>query len=274
VDLELVGPAIVGSGISVWKKLNDNEYLALIYKNNYDFVISCTHSSCITKLRTKLKHSFFIDIEHDLFSNKPEHFKESTVFTTQKKHTDYCKYNSIPFVECMFPKFSATYKKIDLDIDKFNEAIIIGTIAFNQKIKEDSPVIKRGFSKIWYKKYINNWKILKGTTALPEEFTGPLGILNCADNFNFLFTIESSSFVEFILLGKIPILLGKKNKIYGSIFDKIDASHLQPLVKELEHDPKLFIQVNTDMLKHWADTNYFELPSAAEALLTFIKDSK
>lgn len=275
VRVESLGPAPKDKpNFNVWKNLQDNEYLEELYKENFSFVVSNTHSEYLSKLRNKLVNTIFIDMEHDLFSEVPTHFEESTIFTFQKKHTEYCKSEGISFIECIFPKFSAEYKKVDLGIDKFSEVFIVGTTAFNKKIKDGKVVFKRGFKKIWYKKYTEDWDILKGTEKLPYEFTGPLGILNCADNFNFLLTVESSSFVEFILLGKLPILLSKENKKYGSIFDKIDGKSLQPIIKELRNNPDMFKQVNKNMFNMWATKDYFKLPSAGEALLKFIKDNK
>lgn len=166
--------------------------------------------------------------------------------------------------------------------------MFIGTSAINPMIRSKAPLNKIGFSKVWYKKYLPDWKCPVNSTGLPDIFTGPLGIRHCADNFKFIITQNSSCFVEFLLMGGIPILLPnhmKTSSIFNEIlsdvfinksigtFKALTVENLQFKLKLLKEDKSLYNRTRQIMLDCWVDAEYFKLPSAAEAICSFIKNN-
>lgn len=290
VDLELLGPAPKDMPRkNVWTKLQDSEFIDELKNKNYNFVVSNTHSKYLSKLYKALKkQTIFIDIEHDLLSNEPEHFLKSTVFTVQDKHTDYCRENDIPFVRCQWPKLDLQVSPCDVEINPWTEAVLIGTTAFNEAIEKKKPFMKRGFHKIWYKKYASDWDQFKNTEELPSCFIGPVGIKHCADNFNFLLTQKSSCFVEFLLLGRTPIIIGDyevKEELNDFIsivslagedwtFRAMTGVNIQKKINRLREDYSLYKEIRQTLLNDWIHKDYYELPSFKEALYKFVKENK
>lgn len=293
VDIELIGPAPKDNpGFNVWKKYETKSFCDEVVSKKYDFIISNTHSTTksLKKFYMAVKNSVkaFIDMEHDLFSAFPERFEKSIVLTFQDKHSSFCKKKEIPHIRCRWPKLDAEVPKTSFKInDVWSEAVFIGTSALNRDIKEGYPLDKRGFNKIWYKKYKNDWDIPLNVENLPDEFIGPLGIKSCMSVFKFLLTINSSCFVEALLMGGLPILLPTnivsekklnevlsevklKNKALGSI-KAITVENLEKKIELLKNN-NFFESVRSCMLKNWVYEDYFNLPKAYEALYKIIME--
>jgi hypothetical protein len=288
VDLVPLGPAPKERPWeNVWLPLRKKSYIIDLNKKKYDYIISNTHSSFIKKAWSAVKpKNGFIDIEHDLFSAKPEHFDKTTVFTLQKLHTKFCNDASLPFVRCRPPKVDAPYKKEFVNIDPWREVVLVGSAIFNG----NNPARNLGFDKVWYKKYLNEWDIPEGTFELPESFAGPIGFNCCMDNFKFVVTSQSSCFVEALIMGGLPILLladVSTHESIGPILSKVNIkkkniidmpaiviNDIQNKISMLRESSDLFEEVRQTMLDFWMDSDYSVLPPAHEALLHFIREGK
>lgn len=285
IDVKMLGPAPQNKPwMDVWSEIKSKKYHTKINAERYDFIISNTHSSYLRALFNNVKPKYgYIDIEHDLFSGRPERFPESVIFTCHKKHTDWCKNNNRKFVECKWPKLNAEYIPTEFTLDPLSEIIFIGSYRYKNEIKQSY-----GFEKMWYKKYQIVDGTPKGVTPLPDEFTGPLGTINCAKVSKFILTGKSSCFVEALMLGVIPILLkgfiNKSEKIDEVlnkviITDQPDMSfiyavtvdNLQNKIQLLKSE-YLYKEVLEKMQNEWLPSNYFSLPSAGEAIYNYIKE--
>jgi hypothetical protein len=285
VDVELIGPAPPSSPwINVWTKINSENFIEECKKNKYDFIVSNTHSSYILSFASKVKPKYgYIDIEHDLFSYRPENFPNSFILTCTEKHSNWCETNERNFTRCRWPKLDAEYTKTTLSINRQTDAIFIGSYVFKKK----KNINKYGFKNLWYKKYQKDDQISPQYKVLPEEFTGPIGIRNFVIS-DFLITQHSSCFVEALMLGLLPIMLPIKTIKVKDIDDilsvvriankpgvgdikAITTENIETKIKLLSDDKILYNDVLAKMKAEWLSASYSSLPSAAEAMWDYIK---
>lgn len=288
VDVYLIGPGQLGK--NVWSELNSIRYANILRQKRYDFIISNTHSGALKPLFQRVKpRCGYIDIEHDIFSNIPVRFPKSFVFTFQDRHAVFCKKNKIPFIRCRWPKLDVPVENVSLGLDPWKEAVLIGTGSFNKIIEEGKSMHNLGFERLWYKKYLADWKAPFGTKALPDQFNGPIGLNYCLQNFKFVATRHSSAFVETLLMGGLPILLPdlitsekkitdvvsevtwdqKDSKI--SKFLTITTNNLQYKINTLRRFPYLFEITRKQLLDKWVKSDYYLLPPAYEAIYKHIR---
>ena len=287
VDVKTIGPAPISNPQTfVWSELESPSYQRVVNSINYDFIVSNTHSSFLKKFFKAVKPKCsYIDIEHDLFCASPERFPQSVVMACQNKVSNFCTKHNIPFIECQWPKLHVAYMPCELKIDPWYEAVLIGSAIFGKKINVDMC----GFNRLWYKKYTSEWQTPKGLNELPKEFTGPLGIKCCVNVFKFILTVESSCFIEALIMGGLPILLPnsiveehKYTDILSHVslrskpgvgkFKAITTNNIENKLSKLKNDPHLFKSIHKEMLAEWVRDDYFDLPPAHEAIYNFIKN--
>jgi len=292
VDIELISVPKTNPWADAWARFKTQPFRKKIKSENYDFVISNTHSSYIPGFFNSLfEKGRVLDLEHDIFGAVPEETKHSTVFTFQKKHTEFCVNKNRPFVECRWPLLDVSAPAFPaITADKLKDVVLIGSYFFNDKQPAGFPELTKAFGKIWYKRYRSFDKTISGCTRLPDAFCKPLGTRCCLDSFSFIATSKSSCFVEALLLGCIPILLPAGIKETEEVDDIISnvrivvsssfrtlavtTDNLSKKIELLRKDPTKFEEVRQILLSSWANDNYFTLPSAAEAVYKYVKDFK
>lgn len=292
VTVKTIGPVVYklsrnGKKVwtNVWNNIKNKKYINNVINNHYDFIVSNTHSSFLKNFYHKVKPKYgYVDVAHDLFNGIPEHFPNSMVPVFHEKHATWCKKNGRKFIKCRWFKLDADFKRADLSIDVWNEAILIGSYVFNQ---DESPINTYGFDKLWYKKYQKNDVVNKEYLLLPDEFTGPLGILNCSIS-KFIVTQKSSCFVESLIIGVLPILMPdfietsekfnnvldkvtiKKNPTIGKIYT-ITTNNIKEKIELLKNE-SIYAETLATMRNDWLCKDYFLLPRAHEALFNLMKD--
>jgi len=286
--LEIVPEALKASPWKdVWGKFKTKQFYDKTNKACYDYIISNTHSSYIPQFFENVKPKIgFIDIEHDLFSFVPEYgIKETTIFTFHDKHYEFCLHEEINAVRCKWPLLNVTTPKTTFSaIDKWEDAIFIGSYLFNKDKDYTLPV----FKTIWHKKYRDDDFTFKDMGVLPTEFCGPIGTKLCAEHCNFFITLNSSCFVEALLLGCLPIILPDyiiDEKIYSEVLSEVTikngpsfienilavtTTNLSEKLSILRFDQNLFKETIQSMLNNWVKDDYYTLPDASKALLDFI----
>ncbi len=292
VTVETLGPSVQKPSIKgkkrwtdVWEKIRNKKYITNAINNHYDFIVSNTHSSYLKGFYNKVKPKYgYIDVAHDLFNGEPERFPDSMLLACHEKHADWCKKNARIFTNCRWPKLDADFKKTNLSIDVWNEAILIGSYAFDQ---DESPINTHGFNKLWYKRYQKKDVVNKNYLVLPDEFTGPIGMLNCSIA-KFIVTQKSSCFVESLMIGVLPILMPdfietseKFNNVLNKVtiknnptIGKIHAITTNKIKKKIEllKNESVYAKTLSTMRNDWLCKDYFLLPRAHEALFTLMKE--
>lgn len=286
VVIEPIGPAPAKRPwIDVWSKIKGKAFIDECKKANYDFIVSNTHSSYIASFATQVTPKYgYIDIEHDLFSYRPENFKGSFILACHEKHSNWCEANDRRFARCRWPKLDAPYTKTDLTIDKFKDAIFVGSYVFK---KINKSINKFGFDNLWWKKYQHSDPVIPGYQTLPPEFDGPIGIRNFTIA-KFIITQQSSCFIEALMLGILPIILPAKinksikiddilnaitikNKPGVGTISAITTDNIQAKINLLK-DEALYQTTLEKMRADWLCDDYFSLPSAKEAMWNYIQE--
>lgn len=276
-------------------------YFHKLHKDKYDFILFAMHSTFyqLRKFQEAVKPRVgFIDIEHDLFaSDSPEHclnYGKSLIVTFQRRHYKRALKvfgNSRKVVNAKWVKLDIDYPAIDFNkVDKFNDAILIGTGIWNNITIDRNRDMFKPFNNLWYKKYDDNWSI-NNIRILPSNFTGPLGSKYCADVCKFFMTIGSSCYQDALLFESIPILMPANivkqvpvDDILSMVtlrkwrspgikpFIALTTDSLMDKVTRLRNDPELLREVHKRLFLEWFDEDYYNLPSAHEVIYDFIKE--
>jgi hypothetical protein len=243
-----------------------------------------------------------LSIEHDILGGAPDvsvHAKkECGVFSFQKHNTAWLKkHKKCSIIKSQWNKVEIDYDTVELEgsnIDK--DAIYIGT--HNPRVKkylrmdhEDSYF--KLFRKIWYKPYLTPKWLKKGTIQLPKEFWGTEGTYHCSKIAKIWFTYGSSSYMDALLYGCIPILLPspkmkiieKKNSYLHKVklfsdwqvkqvkFNALVCTKgIGKVIKKLQSNDEFFQEVLEKLKDEWWDDEHINLLPYSEALSEFVKN--
>jgi len=304
---------LIFNGISVYveeagdyqsEKFGNVEFQNKHKKEGYDWIISNTHSRYpkVRAFERNVKPKVgFIDLEHDIFYDIPENsirHGKNYFLAFQNKHYKYGNHIGFKTIKCRWPKLDMSYEDLQFkEIDKENDAIIIGDKLFGGLVTSKKPLQVGGFRQLWYKPFASEpiknipiayFKPVVNAKLLPSQFIGPKGVKYCADASKFIIAAESGCLLEALLFGSLPIMtfhgIVETRKFCNILsiveiptrprigkFKAITVENLEWKVAELRKSDKLFKEIHKELFLEWFDEDYFEKPKVKDVILQIIK---
>jgi len=264
-------------------------------RESYDAIIMCIHSSSRPVRRFQqlvTPRLGYIDLEHDLLAEVPEHGlpeKSLGVVSFHTRHHDILNSLGYRAVMARWYKLDATYPSYAMrGAAPMEDAVLIGSSAFDKA----SAFEHRGcFRKVWYKRFnaaLDNGP-KAGTRLLPEIFDSPRGMRYCADISRFHFTYGSGSYVDSLLFGSIPILYdadfsderdmnGVVSSIdfapFGGRSIAVTDTNLPAKMAMLRGDTELYGRTLRILRDRWFPPDYLSLPTTQEAIWSLLESAR
>jgi len=271
----------------------------------YDAIISCLHNNepAVRQFVETVKPRMgYIDVEHDLLG-PPERVVRPRSLGVVAYHKKQHKW----LLEQGYRSIMARWYKLDVDYDPADveaiqwfqdtqpsaDAVFIGSCHQNVAgmIRKRVP-FEYGhlFRKVWYKRFLSTDTVLKeGTHELPPIFDTPRGSFYCAGIAGYHFTAGSSSYLDALLFGSIPILYGVKGLAEKQVSDVLSMVSYKPFfpcgyglavtttnldhkINLLRSSPQLFFATFERLRSEWFVPDLAELPSTGEAICRLIAE--
>jgi hypothetical protein len=253
----------------------------------------------------------YIDIEHDLIGYRLSGgVKRNNIGCPafHLKHEANLKSKGYKTVRTRWHKIDAQYPPYQFDDPQpWKDAVLIGSndpIYLGQLKKHEPFEYGHLFRTVWYKRWHPVDKQIKaGTKLSPQICDTPRGTWYCAKLAKFHFTCGSSSFMDALLWGCIPILWRADKKeaprrITGErpvndIVSEIDfvpfVSHgtgedgkgfavttknMDHKIETLRSDPAVYAATLEKLKEGWFPDDYMSWPTVQESVIQLIEEAK
>jgi len=281
-------------------------------QDRYDAIVLCIHcrkSQRMIRFQKRVTPRLgYVFLEHDLLAPEPERGirrKTLGVVSFQKKHQRALKQAGYKSVMAKWNKLDADYPEYTMaGASPWEDAVLIGSShpIMSRRMAKDVEFEYPGlFRTVWYKPWnVSDRTVKIGTVRLPSIFESPRGGKYCADIAKFHLSCGSSSLLDALLFGCMPILylppaggalvngLGRPIEFSEIAVDEIvsrvnfgafnpgyavTSTELSRKVGMLRGDRALFDSTLDRLRAEWFPSEYALLPSTGEAVWMLLSEA-
>jgi len=281
-------------------------------QNRYDVIVLCIHcrkSQRMNRFQKRVTPRLgYVFLEHDLLAPEPERGirrKTLGVVSFQEKHRQALRQAGYRTVMAKWNKLDADYPEYAMaGASPWEDAVLIGSShplmsrRMAKSVEFEHPGV---FRTVWYKPWnTSDREVKKGTVRLPSIFESPRGGKYCADIAKFHLSCGSSSLLDALLFGCMPVLylppaggalvsgLGRTIEFSETAVDEIvsrvnfgafnpgyavTSTELARKVEMLRRDRALFDSTLDRLKAEWFPDDYASLPSTGEAVWTLMGEA-